>query len=190
MSVEPNSHGLNDDLRPQEAGAVIGDEATLQDAETGLEPPILPTSPEVVCRRCGKSVAGSLSKCVYCDAKLPSSVLHSASNREASLSGDTTDATSSVPHLAITRLIIFYAALLSTNVIGHWIVEALHAAHPHDNAVVERYLPVLVTLEAVDVIIVLLALALVPRPPQIRPESPRTRTTGWIMGPVILAILL
>jgi membrane protease YdiL (CAAX protease family) len=139
----------------------------------------------VVCRRCNKTVAAHLLKCPYCEARLPATFAAGAlgSADAAALSVDTATTT------AVTRLLVFYVLLLSTNLLAHWIAKGLVDERHPDKDISQTVVVLTATMELIDTAIVLIALAAIPRPPPLA-VSPRARTLGWITGPFILAIVL
>jgi uncharacterized protein len=157
-------------------------------AATPLPPPILQS---VRCSRCGKTVAADLSNCPFCDARLPvATPLLPPTNP-----GVTIDTPRIVPHepdvaMAVTRLLIFYLLLLSTNLIAHWIARAyLGDAEPDRNSM-HKLVFVMLAVETVDVIIVAASLAMIPWPPKPSLAISLPRPVGWLAGAGILVAVL
>jgi len=140
----------------------------------------------VTCRRCHKTVAANLSKCPYCEARLPAAFAAESDIRTVAEQHQADSATA----IAITRLLVFYVLLLSTNLLAHWIAKGLvDERHPDkDNS--QTVVVLTATMELIDTAIVLIALFVVPWPPTPCTLSPRARTLGWVTGPFILAIVL
>jgi uncharacterized protein len=157
---------------------------TALDASLQVPPPAL-----IPCRRCGKRVPETLANCPFCDARLPGGhlgptpLLVSSAKRPTVADHGTT-------HTAINRLLIFYLILLCTNLFASWFVFAWTEKHLNEEQIEALTLPLIVGIEIFDAILVLVALYVVPRPPAIGPSSPKQRRIGWLMAPIIFAVVL
>lgn len=143
---------------------------------------------EVVCPRCGKSNAKGRSRCLYCSARLeiaaPTPELTRDLRATWTSRGGAPDATA-----LITRLLICYVLLLCTNLIGHWIASGLFNERMSDQSVVHLEVILTAVFEAIDTLIVLVALLAIPVERIAGPQG-MIRQLGWLFGPVILAIAL
>ncbi len=152
--------------------------------------PVPPPLPLITCNRCGKEVPAALQRCPFCDARL--SGTGAVSNWGEVPCLHTSDALRlpAASNVAVTRLLIFYVLMLSTNLVGHWIGQAMHVEHLSDKEIAERMLPVMIFVESLDAIIVFVALFKVPWPPPVGPSDPFYRRIGWLTGPLVLGVVL
>ena len=138
-----------------------------------------PTPIEIVaCWRCGKDVEVG-STCPRCKAP-PASALTSGTGERR---GGPIDLTANL----YPRLILCFAGLLGTSVIYGWLGRfGLAGDEVVDVETARRHLYQMVGLEAVDTVLILAALAWVPRPPTGTPVSRRRKIATWALGPVAL----
>jgi membrane protease YdiL (CAAX protease family) len=148
----------------------------------------------IECGRCGKGVLTILSRCPYCAARL----LKSAKSHkdDATLvensaaiarKRQTEDAESVV---AIRRLLIFYLSLLLVNLAAHAVGRWVHKQFVPLEMLHEREMAVLIAAEGTAFLIVVVACFSIPAPPKLAPRSLGQRQIGWLMAPVILAVVL
>jgi membrane protease YdiL (CAAX protease family) len=146
-------------------------------------------APSIVCRRCGKNVVGSLSFCPYCEARL--SIGANESPRDHGIAPRFfASHSASESAVAITQLLMFYVLLLFTNLVGHWISQALSSEHLSVDRRIDSGVTLAVVVEAADTIVVLIALAKIPRPPRIGPTRALYRNIGAAAAPFVLVIAL
>ena len=178
---------------PAVASAVADESAVAQPATPEspdlVQPPVAQAPPppvEIVCLRCGKSVLGNMRVCPFCDARLPSTGTAPEGTENpadpfipSQLHFDAESGT------AISRLLIFYLLLLSTNLLAHWLAKGLF----DDGAPINIRQMTIFTLvmEGIDTVIVLVSLAMIPRPPRLWAPTLKHRAVGWLAGGVILA---
>jgi hypothetical protein len=116
-------------------------------ADSASQPTDLPVPPPlflVVCKRCGKQVPDRLPRCPFCDARLPVSSGVQARGDSAALEVNIAPLLPISSNVAVTRLLVFYVLMLSTNLIGVWIARGMHLEHLPDKAIAERTLPLMI----------------------------------------------
>ncbi len=161
-----------------------------QPAQPPLEQTAPPPLPMATCKRCGKQVDATLPRCPFCDARMPASSMANAWGDAALLQIGDAQSMSPAAHTAVTRLLIFYVLMLSTNLVAHWIGQAMQTEHLTEKAVAQRMLPIVAFVEVLDAILVVVALFVVPWPPKVGSNDPFYRRIGWLTGPLVLAVVL
>ena len=151
--------------------------------QTAMEPLV------VVCPRCGKTSKGTLSKCPFCEARL-STPVGPGGQSASTAAGSVARFDGLASGKAISRMLLFYMVILAMNLVGHWIAEGMIDAKQQSKRLRHTELMILMTLEGIDTLVVLAALAIVPWPPALDVNLPGGRTMGWVMaGPIFLAVL-
>lgn len=147
---------------------------------------------EVECRRCGKSVPARALRCNYCDARISEGNVSDAGSSErgtAIIDQFPSYADASEEQTALTRLMVFYLALLGTNLVAAIFLHKIDNNLP-DEAIAKQALKIILTVEAVDSFLILIALTMISRPPKLQAVSATQRIACWGMAPLFLAALL
>jgi membrane protease YdiL (CAAX protease family) len=151
---------------------------------------LLPTSaPEQVeCWRCGKLIAATSAACPVCRARVSAAAVQEGAVTQSAPGAKSNSATarrkpdSAMPPAA-ERVLYYFLALLGLSVAQRFIAAiAIHGAADPER--VQQWLTA--SFEAVDSVLILLAVWRLPRPAAPAPLSASHRAAGWLAGPPLL----
>jgi membrane protease YdiL (CAAX protease family) len=156
----------------------------------------------IACWRCHKWVPDSAFSCHYCEARLKAD--DSAFERITAANPDNPYCSATIVidkgaearrtesarrGGAVTSLIWFFFAILGVGVVQGLVAHAMLAAPTPGTDEGRVQLILVLIVEAADVLLVLLALAKIPRPEPL-PRTDHQRVAGWLAGIPILAVVL
>jgi uncharacterized protein len=162
-------------MQPEQQPEPTGQERTTDDLSV---PPVERLFGPTTCWRCGLDFAEPRAVCPLCEARLTGETPKPQEHEQGRV------------HAPVITLLKFFVVLLAMSLVYGWVVHfGLRGEDFLDDQADPRR-PIVVTVEALDAVLVLFALLMIGRPPALGRRSICRRLIAWLAaGPILAATL-